>query len=88
MSQYRIVFETVAPFGSRLKYYTNKLKPCCHSHEIAEEDWHEVKNDTDDPWTQYNNLKHWEETGEQYIRRVKLYKIDEVLTEVEAADRR
>ncbi len=64
--KYRIIFEIVSPIGSG----------------VAEEDWFETINNTDDPWDQYNTLKEWAESGEHLIRNVRLFEISETVKEI------
>ncbi len=83
MAKYRIVFEIVAPMGRGAKYYDAAQKnPICNPAQVAEEDWAKTENNTDNPQTQFRNLRKWAESGERLVRNVRLYKTSETVTDV------
>ena len=82
--KYKLSFEVVVPLGRGAKYYDDcQTGPICKPEQVGEEAWVKTENFTSDPWDQYNTLKEWEKSGEQLIRNVRLYEVDEKLTEIE-----
>ena len=75
MSQiYKIEFEVVPALGKGSRFYYGD-DPICKPEFVPDEFWAKESRETDDPWDQYHNLRKWQETGEQLIRNVKLYKM-------------
>lgn len=83
MSYYRLSWEMVS--ANLMHKYCNadpmlykNVTQVVPNSEIPDADWHDVQNESSDPWDQYNTLKKWAEEGTEPIRNVKLEKrIDE-----------
>jgi hypothetical protein len=73
---YKIEWEMVSPIGSGAAFYANE-RPICRPEQVAEEHWHRVTRETDNPWQQYHTLKAWAENGRELIRKVHLFVANE-----------
>ena len=77
--KYRITWEMVNQaalpkyFNADPRFYSNATQIIPNS-RIPDEDWHEIRRETTDPWDQYRQLKAWADAGEQFVRNVRLEK--------------
>jgi len=75
---YRVLFETVKKH--RLKLYCNadplmfrRATQAVPNSEIPDADWYPVTgHTTDSPWGQYDQLKVWELSNSEFVRKVRL----------------
>lgn len=51
--------------------YSNTTQTVPNS-QIPDEHWHPVSKQTEDPWSQYHQLKAWADADEQFVRDVRL----------------
>ncbi len=78
MKIYRIRFEVV--HQSALRKYCNadplmfkNTTQTVPNSQIPDEDWHEVITEgTDNPWSQYNQLRKWQAEDREFVRTVRL----------------
>lgn len=69
---YKLEWEIVPVTVGGVQFYQND-DPVCKPSEVPEVYWTKVSKQTDNPWQQFNTLKKWADTGEQLIRRVRLF---------------
>lgn len=76
MTKYKLMWEQVLPFGEGSKDY-NGDEPNAKPKEVPERCWSKSERESEKEvlLQQYETLKKWSISGEQLVRKVKLFKL-------------
>lgn len=81
---YRICFELVVE--QAVVHYSKDGKQSVPNSQIPDEEWGKTYSmATEDPWAQYNQLKAWEKDDIEFVRNVRLERLDSQPRWVEVA---